>query len=178
MVPPTTFWAKWCEWHALAPILVILLVYSPQTGLEYHQPNWSFIILTILRWEVIFVPEINIHLQFKEDYSQVMVILCDFKERKFQIRQPPEPKETSIPSLSQIEDALNTCKTKLNAALARSRIKARVLSIDHLLPDSVRQNDKIGSNMHMYCWVNQIKTTWVKSWIQDRIYGHRLVEKE
>ncbi|ELT91030.1 hypothetical protein CAPTEDRAFT_220169 [Capitella teleta] len=100
--------------------------------------------------------------EFKEDYSQVMVMLCDFKERKFQPRTIHGSEDpTDIPALKSIENALLVSKTKLNAALARSRIKARVLSIDHLLPDSVRQNDKIGSNMHMYCWVNHIKTKQV-----------------
>ncbi|ELU08213.1 hypothetical protein CAPTEDRAFT_197530 [Capitella teleta] len=97
--------------------------------------------------------------QFKEDYIQVLIILCDFKERKFQLRSvKPGEEELEIPKLRSIEEALSVCKTKLDAALARSRIKARVLSVDHLLPDSVRQNEKIGSNMHVYCWVNKIKT--------------------
>jgi len=64
--------------------------------------------------------------------------------------------------MSQIEEALYRSKTKLNAALARSRIKSRVLSIDWLLPDSVRKNDKIGCRMHVTCWVNFVKTRSVK----------------
>ena len=86
-----------------------------------------------------------------------MVVLCDFKLRKFQIRTPL-PGESLDPHLSEIEDMLYKCKTKLDAALARSRIKACVISIDHLLPESVRKNEKLGANMCIHCWVNLIKT--------------------
>jgi len=87
----------------------------------------------------------------------VMVILCDYKLRKFQ-RRMLEPGEVTVLKMSEIEEALYRSKTKLNAALARSRIKSRVLSIDWLLPDSVRKNDKIGCRMHVTCWVNFVKT--------------------
>jgi len=63
-----------------------------------------------------------------------------------------------VPKMEHIEEALYRSKTKLNAALARSRIKSRVLSIDWLLPDSVRKNEKIGCRMHVTCWVNCVKT--------------------
>ena len=86
-----------------------------------------------------------------------MVILCDYKLRKFQ-RRLLVPDEVVVTKMSAIEEALYRSKTKLNAALARSRIKSRVLSIDWLLPDSVRKNDKIGNRMHVTCWVNFVKT--------------------
>jgi len=86
-----------------------------------------------------------------------MVILCDYKLRKFQ-RRIPASDEVIVAKMSNIEDALYRSKTKLNAALARSRIKSRVLSIDWLLPDSVRKNEKIGNRMHVSCWVNFVKT--------------------
>ena len=64
----------------------------------------------------------------------------------------------TAPKMEHIEEALYRSTTKLNAALARSRIKSRVLSIDWLLPDSVRKNEKIGCRMHVTCWVNYVKT--------------------
>lgn len=102
---------------------------------------------------------IFIDFQYKEDHALVMVILCDFKLRKFQMRTPL-PNEELDPELTEIEQMLYGCKTKLNAALARSRIKACVISIDHLLPESVRKNDKLGANMSIFCWVNLIKTRY------------------
>lgn len=96
-------------------------------------------------------------LQHQDEFSSVMVILCDYKLRKFQRRMALSD-EVIVEKMSQIEEALYRSKTKLNAALARSRIKSRVLSIDWLLPDSVRNNDKIGCKMHVTCWVNFVKT--------------------
>jgi len=96
-------------------------------------------------------------LQHQDEFSSVMVILCDYKLRKFQ-RRLLVPDEVVVTKMSAIEEALYRSKTKLNAALARSRIKSRVLSIDWLLPDSVRKNDKIGNRMHVTCWVNFVKT--------------------
>ena len=65
-------------------------------------------------------------------------------------------------------------KTKLHAALARSRIKARVLTLDHLLPGNLRQKDKVGNNMHLYCWVNQLKVKYVRTVVRfsQLLYAH------
>ena len=104
--------------------------------------------------------ECDCGLQYREDRSLVTVILCDLKLRKFQLRVPFAD-EVLDSHLSSIEGALNSCKTKLNAALARSRIKACVLTVDHLLPESVRQNDKYAARMNVSAWVNFSKTTWV-----------------
>jgi len=95
--------------------------------------------------------------EYNDDRSLVEVILCDLKLRKFQLRASI-PGETLIPHLSEIEQALYTCKTKLSAALARSRIKACVLTVDHLLPESVRKNDKFAAKMHVSAWVNYSHT--------------------
>ena len=88
-----------------------------------------------------------------------MVILCDFKLRKFQ-RRLMTPGEQLVPKMSSIENAIYRSRVRLNAALARSRIKSQVLSIDWLLPDSVRKNDTIGAKMHVSCWVNGLKSRY------------------
>lgn len=91
-----------------------------------------------------------------EDFNIVMVILCDFLRRKFQLRLP-FPGEELILKISEIEKALYRMKTKLDASLARSRIRARVQSLDVLLPENVRQNGLIGEKMEVCCWLNQNK---------------------
>lgn len=96
--------------------------------------------------------------QLKPDHALVKVILCDLQLRKFQLRTPL-PGEELDAHLTEIEKALYSCKTKLNAALARSRIKAGVLTVDHLLPESVRKNEKYASKMNVCIWVNAIKTS-------------------
>lgn len=95
--------------------------------------------------------------QYREDASLVEVMLCDLKLRKFQLRTPL-PNELQDPHLTKIETSLNACTTKLSAALARSRIKACVLTVDHLLPESVRKNDKYAAKMHVSAWVNYSRT--------------------
>ncbi len=86
-----------------------------------------------------------------------MVILCDYRQRKFQIRIPLKDEKLD-PHLKEIEKALLKAKTKLNAALARSRIKNNVASVDKLLPENVREHEKHADKMHVCCWVNQLKT--------------------
>ena len=125
-------------------------------------------------------------MKFSEELAVVIVILCDFTIRKFQRRRssttsrlplsepiktqiktssskapPPEDaaaETEDIPYLTRIEDALCRCRTKLSAAHARSRIRARVLSIESLLPSNVRQNDELASRMNVCSWVNYAKT--------------------
>lgn len=57
----------------------------------------------------------------------------------------------------QIEDAVYGHKSKLNASLARCRIKLSVSSLLSLLPENVREADKIAPEMFVCCWVNQLK---------------------
>lgn len=92
-----------------------------------------------------------------EDLGLVMVILCDYQTRKFQ-RRTPFTNEILNSAATDVEDAISDCKTKLNAALARHRIKASAPSIEYLLPETVRSKEAIGSKQPVYTWVNQIKT--------------------
>jgi putative component of toxin-antitoxin plasmid stabilization module len=120
-------------------------------------------------------------MQFSDELAVVMVMLCDFTVRKFQRRSQkawrrvvlPESSslglnsstegridegDAPVPYLMEIEDVLDKYRIKLSAAHARSRIRARVLSIESLLPSNVRQNDKLASRMHIGSWVNFCKT--------------------
>ena len=85
-----------------------------------------------------------------------MVLLYDFQNRKFQKRRTGK-KEYIDPYMAKMEGAMVACRTKLNASLARSRIKHCALSIDHLLPENVRMKDQLSSDMFIFTWVNQIK---------------------
>jgi len=98
-----------------------------------------------------------------------MVTLCDYMTRKFQrhIRRKRHDVTSSTDVadddyenayLVGIEEALHGCRTKLRSSHARSRITAQVLSIDALLPSSVRQNDQLSSGMIVSAWVNLRKT--------------------
>ena len=137
-------------------------------------------------------------MQYVDDLAVVMVTLCDYMTRKFQrrLRRKQQRHVTSSSTssvddvtdddvtdddkeyeyLAGIEDALDSCRTKLRASHARSRISAQVrrrtrgylpsgsgisaqvLSIDALLPSRVRQNDQLASRMVVSAWVNFRKT--------------------
>ena len=97
-------------------------------------------------------------------------MLCDFQKRRFQQRWPL-PDEELDQNLVDIERAILLMKTKLNAALARSRIRARVLSVDSMLPDTVRENERISSGMRIHCWVNRLNTTYVEWTFTESRFG-------
>ncbi|CAF1084711.1 unnamed protein product [Didymodactylos carnosus] len=96
----------------------------------------------------------------KDEYSLVCTILYDYLSRKFQIRDDPadenEPNNNAL--ITQIENSILQEKTRLAAALARNRIKAQALSIEELLPESLREVQQHGAELPVYCWVNLIKT--------------------
>ncbi|XP_019637960.1 PREDICTED: uncharacterized protein LOC109480253 [Branchiostoma belcheri] len=47
-----------------------------------------------------------------------------------------------IDEVQEVQDALQSAKTGLNATLARLRIRDRILTIDSLLPENIRNRDK------------------------------------
>ncbi|XP_072040844.1 putative methyltransferase NSUN7 isoform X2 [Amphiura filiformis] len=93
-----------------------------------------------------------------ENHSIIMVILCDMLNRKF-VKRPYKKGEACIPYVQELEEDLLSFSTKLNASLARNRIKFQASSIECLLPENIRQRDEKGSNMPTYAWVNQLKTS-------------------
>ncbi|KAK3600044.1 hypothetical protein CHS0354_012731 [Potamilus streckersoni] len=96
--------------------------------------------------------------ELMEDRGLVMVVLWDYQSRKFQQRTPILD-EVLDPDVQQVEDAIWELKTKLNASLARHRIKAAAPSLEFLLSDKVRSIEEISSRLPVYVWVNQLKTS-------------------
>ncbi|XP_036858405.1 putative methyltransferase NSUN7 isoform X2 [Manis javanica] len=88
--------------------------------------------------------------------SLIIVMLYDFQDRKFQARLLSDNEE-SIPEVQEVENLLNSFKTKLAAALARCRIKHNVLSIYHILPETVRNQELRASTLPLYAWINTCK---------------------
>ncbi|XP_055981502.1 putative methyltransferase NSUN7 [Sorex fumeus] len=85
--------------------------------------------------------------------SLIIVMLYDFQERKFQPRLLSDNEE-AIGEVQEIELFLNSFKTKLAAALARCRIKHDALSIYHILPETVRNQELRASTLPLYAWIN------------------------
>ncbi|XP_033890748.1 putative methyltransferase NSUN7 isoform X1 [Acipenser ruthenus] len=90
--------------------------------------------------------------------SLVVVMLYDFQDRKFQPRLCLADEE-EIEEVREVEKCLNSFKTKIAASLARCRIKLDILTIDYLLPETVRTKQERASTLPLYAWVNTIKTS-------------------
>nr|XP_058923059.1 putative methyltransferase NSUN7 [Kogia breviceps] len=88
--------------------------------------------------------------------SLIIVMLYDFQDRKFQARLLSDNEE-SIVEVVEVENLLNSFKTKLAAALARCRIKHDALSIYHILPETVRNQELRASTLPLYTWINTCK---------------------
>ncbi|XP_022091611.1 putative methyltransferase NSUN7 [Acanthaster planci] len=93
-----------------------------------------------------------------ENHSIIVVILCDMLNRHF-AKRLREPNEPVIPYVQEFEDDLFAHTTKLNASLARNRIKFQARSVECLLPEKVRQREECGTKMPIYAWVNQLQNS-------------------
>ncbi|XP_076148881.1 putative methyltransferase NSUN7 [Alosa pseudoharengus] len=92
--------------------------------------------------------------------SLVAVMLYDFQDRKFLPRErPANQREEPKPEVREVEKCLLKFKTKLAASLARCRIKHDLLTIDCILPDSVRKRQEKANSQPLYAWVNTLKTS-------------------
>ncbi|XP_045330225.1 putative methyltransferase NSUN7 isoform X1 [Leopardus geoffroyi] len=88
--------------------------------------------------------------------SLIIVMLYDFQDRKFQARFLSDNEEP-IAEVQEVENLLNSFKIKLAAALARCRIKHDALSIFHILPETVRNQELRASTLPLYAWINTYK---------------------
>ncbi|TSK87434.1 putative 28S rRNA (cytosine-C(5))-methyltransferase [Bagarius yarrelli] len=93
--------------------------------------------------------------------SLVAVMLYDMQDRKFLPRERPANGEMQeeVAKVREVENCLLRFKTKLAASLARCRIKHDLLSIDCMLPESIRQRQQRGSNLPVYAWINTLRTS-------------------
>uniref|UniRef100_A0A8C0J5B8 NOP2/Sun RNA methyltransferase family member 7 n=1 Tax=Chelonoidis abingdonii TaxID=106734 RepID=A0A8C0J5B8_CHEAB len=97
-------------------------------------------------------------LQPDELTSLIVVMLYDLQDRKFQARQISDEEE-SIPEVRDVERYLYSFKTKLAAALARCRIKHDALSIEYILPETLRKQEQRASALPLYAWINTLKSS-------------------
>lgn len=100
-------------------------------------------------------------LQLVKDYGLVCVMLYDLQSRRFQ-KRTPFPEEQLNELCNDIESALISKQTRLQSHIAKERIKRNAPSIEYLLPEDIRHTNNIKTQIPVYFWVNQMKTTWVK----------------
>lgn len=93
-----------------------------------------------------------------DQMSLVVVMLYDFQDRKFLPRQYSRAKEF-INEVRDVETYLLRLKAKLAASLARWRIKHELLSIECMLPESVKIKHRRASNLLLHAWVNTLKSS-------------------
>uniref|UniRef100_A0A8B9PB90 NOP2/Sun RNA methyltransferase family member 7 n=1 Tax=Apteryx owenii TaxID=8824 RepID=A0A8B9PB90_APTOW len=88
--------------------------------------------------------------------SLLVVMLYDLQDRKFQAREIVDEEEP-VAEVRKIEHYLYSFKTKLAAALARCRIKHDALSIECILPETIRKQEQRASALPLYAWINTFK---------------------
>ncbi|NXT83965.1 NSUN7 methyltransferase, partial [Zapornia atra] len=87
--------------------------------------------------------------------SLLVVMLYDLQDRKFRTREICE--EEPIAEVQTVERYLYSSRTKLAAALARCRIKHDAVSIEYILPETIRKQEQRASALPLCVWINTFK---------------------
>ncbi|XP_061755883.1 putative methyltransferase NSUN7 [Nerophis ophidion] len=89
--------------------------------------------------------------------SLFAVMLYDLQDRKFLPHK--KRRETSIQEVRDVQQSLLRCKTKLEASLARYRIKHQLTSVHCILPESVKGKQERASRLLLYAWINTLRSS-------------------
>lgn len=92
-----------------------------------------------------------------DQMSLVAVLLYDLKDRKFVLRKCDSGE--FVKDVRDVELHLDRFAAKLAASLARWRIKHELVSIECMLPESVRIKQERASRLMLYAWVNSLKSS-------------------
>ncbi|XP_035182406.1 putative methyltransferase NSUN7 isoform X2 [Oxyura jamaicensis] len=90
--------------------------------------------------------------------SLLVVMLYDFQDRKFEAREIFDEEEP-LAEVRKIEHFLYSFRIKLAAALARCRIKHDALSIEYILPETIRKHEQRAAALPLCVWINTFKTS-------------------
>ncbi|KAJ0050198.1 hypothetical protein NL108_014064, partial [Boleophthalmus pectinirostris] len=93
-----------------------------------------------------------------DQMSLAVVMLFDFQDRKF-IPRKCENTDEDVKEVREVELHLLRFTAKFAASLARWRIKHELLSIECMLPESVRIKQERASSLMLYAWVNSLKSS-------------------
>ncbi|XP_067949694.1 putative methyltransferase NSUN7 [Watersipora subatra] len=92
------------------------------------------------------------------DSPLVTVIFCDYMQRKFMSRELHSGEKTYT-EVTEVEQCISECKIKLDASLARRRIKESARSVEDLLPSNIQTKGQLSNTLLTYAWVNLHKTS-------------------
>ncbi|XP_025949490.1 putative methyltransferase NSUN7 isoform X1 [Dromaius novaehollandiae] len=120
-------------------------------------------------------PAVIFLLQPDELTSLLVVMLYDLQDRKFQAREIVDEEEP-VAEVRKIEHYLYSFKTKLAAALARCRIKHDALSIEYILPETIRKQEQRASALPLYAWINTFKISLQDVFSNLKMKGFTRVE--
>ena len=108
--------------------------------------------------------------QFETKHKhRVMVLLLDYQQNGFYFggERRTHKQQTlgteagdTIPHIREIQEAMISHRTKLRAALARSRIKDCAISVEALLPKEEQEKMQHAAAQPVYARVNLLKGTW------------------
>lgn len=91
------------------------------------------------------------------------MLLIDYQQNGFFFgneRKGTIKNETDIiPDIQAIQEALVSHRTKLRAALARSRVRDCAISVEALLPKEEQEKIKYAASQPVYARINNLKTT-------------------
>ncbi|NXC38807.1 NSUN5 methyltransferase, partial [Penelope pileata] len=90
--------------------------------------------------------------------SLLVVMLYDLQDRKFEAREISDEEEP-IAEVRKVEHFLYSFRIKLAAALARCRIKNDALSIEYVVPETIRKHEQRASALPLCVWINTFKTS-------------------
>ncbi|XP_061786172.1 putative methyltransferase NSUN7 [Nerophis lumbriciformis] len=97
------------------------------------------------------------HLIPDDQMSLFAVMLYDLQDRKFLPHK--KRRATSIQEVRDVQQSLLRCKTKLEASLARYRIKHGLTSVHCILPESVRGKQERANRLMLYAWLNTLRSS-------------------
>ena len=108
--------------------------------------------------------------QLHSHEALVHVITYDFLKSKFAIRLPPPSSSGKVPPLVlRCADALRKHSVKLNATVARMRVKADARTLTELLPRDARERYLRALHHPHYARVNMAKVASVSSEVIARL---------
>ncbi|XP_077388524.1 putative methyltransferase NSUN7 isoform X2 [Festucalex cinctus] len=134
----------------------------PQVKDEMLRPAYE-LAFNALRYQELFEDVISdggsfISHQIPDDQMSLFaVMLYDFQDRKFFPQD--RTRDESIQEVRDVENYLIRSKTKLEASLARYRIKRDLSSIDCILPESVKVKQERSNRLPLYAWVNTLRSS-------------------
>ncbi|NXH16307.1 NSUN7 methyltransferase, partial [Bucco capensis] len=140
--------------HSVSPMLTFKDEYSQRVSYElaFKALKYQDLLEEILLDSFVYPCQSIVN----ELTSLLVVMLYDLQDRKFQPRKIFDEEEP-VAEVRKIEHYLYSFRTKLAAALARCRIKHDAISVEDILPETIRKQEQRASVLPLCVWINTFK---------------------